>query len=121
MEQKDHVARPVYSEELQWHIAKEICQKKINWRDAQVEYGIKSPGSIARWVRRYKKGWVISSQPESITHLKKEDLQSLVTQLKKQLKHSRVQNQVYEAVIKNAEKELNIDIRKKSFTKRSKK
>lgn len=110
-----------YSDELKKYVAQEICEGRLGWREAQIKYGIRSPGSIGRWVNKHKQGWVILPKIDSTIHLKKEDLHNLVVQLKKQLKYSQVQNKVYESIITNAEKELKIDIRKKSFTNQSKK
>lgn len=110
-----------YTDDLKKHVAQEICNGKISWREAQAKYGISSQGTIGRWVKQYKKGWVILPAIENTIHLKKEDLHSLVRQLKNQLKYSQVQIKVYESIINNAEKELKIDLRKKSFTKQSKK
>lgn len=110
-----------YSDEFKEQVAKEICDGKIAWRDAQIKYGISSQGTLGRWVKKFKNGWVSLSTKDNTVNLKKEDLSSLVVQLKKQLRHAQTRNVVYEAIINNAEKELRVDIRKKSFTKRSKK
>lgn len=118
MEEKK-IKKTEFSEEFKKNVAEEVAECRISWRDAQIKYGISSQGTIGRWVKKYKHGWVNLPKNHTDIPMKKEDLHNLVLQLKKQLKYSQVQNVVYEKIIDNAEKELKINLRKKPFTKQS--
>ena len=103
-------------------IIAEYLTEEVSYRQLQYKYGV-SYGTIRRWVLEYQN----TSNPLSKERNQlppadpSEDLPTDVKQLQEELRKARLHNQLLNAMIDIAEEQLNIDIRKKSGSKRSKK
>lgn len=105
-------------------IVAEYLTKDVSFRELGQKYGVRYP-SIHAWVQEFKS----KTDPvgKKTKNRKKEsvpvpqELPADIKQLQKELEMARLENQLLNAIINIAEEQLDIDIRKKSGTKPSKK
>ncbi|MEL7005267.1 MAG: transposase [Bacteroidota bacterium] len=107
----------IYSDQVKLEVAQGIVEKTLTWKQAQIKYGIKSPGSIGRWVEQYKQGYFVVSPPmKEAETLSYEALLHQVRNLKKQIRQREIQVYALGKIIDITEQDLQIDIRKKYGT-----
>ena len=137
MEQKIEKATKmvqVYSEAFRRKVVEEYIAGKITYRGLMKKYGIKSNGAIANWTKllgyvdvksevlRKPKFEIItySCMPSKTSSDSSQDpkaLQKKIAELEQQLQDEKLRSEAYQRMIEKAEKELNITIRKKPFTR----
>jgi len=105
-------------------IVAEYLTKEVSFRKLGQKYGVRY-ASIHAWVQEFKN---VTGQVSKKTKNKKkhsvpapQELPTDIQQLQKELEMARLENQLLNAIINIAEEELDIDIRKKSGTRPSKK
>jgi transposase len=124
----------VYPEAFRRKVVEEYLLAKGTQRELMRQYGIKSKGAIPRWIHemgysRAKNEVLRKPKFESITFScmpskkapdRSEDpavLQKKIAELEQQLRDEKLRSEAYQRMIEKAEKELNIAIRKKPFTR----
>ena len=117
-----------YSEEFKWQVVQEVLQGKLTKTEAKIKYGIKGKSAILQWMRKFQGDSILSEKERVILLPMKEltaeqqriqELEKELEKLRKQLEYAEIKAETFEKVIEIAERELKIDIRKKSGTKRS--
>jgi len=104
-----------YSFEFKMLVIEEVLSGEISKEAASRKYGIKGHSTISKWIRKFGHNTMPMSLPE------KADLKERIKELEKLLEYERLKRVAYEEMIKIAERELKISIRKKSDSKQSKK
>ena len=116
-----------YSKALKRKIAEEYLAGKFSYAVAAEEYGLANKGVVREFVKWYRKNSYFepmkkipetSDTPSSSSSSKKESQR--LQELERELAALKLKLAGMETLIDVAEQELNIDIRKKSGTKRSK-
>lgn len=114
-----------YPEELKRKIGKSYLSGEASYGVLAKENGLKNKDVVKEFVKWYRRKLATESNFDLEVPLNKNsfcdrtegDTQlSELAKLKKQLKESQLKNEMLETMIDVAEKELNIDIRKKSGT-----
>lgn len=112
-----------YSLELAIEVAEMVVSGQMTYRAAQKEYKIKSNGTVSKWVKYYREGRLILP-PTSNDTSNMRDANALSIKLKiaeEKLSRANLEIDTLKTVISLAEREFEIDIRKKSFSQQSKK
>ena len=114
-----------YSEELKQKVLKTIIEEGIGASEAAKRFGIKNESSIRNWINKYnKKMLVLQYQKDNTTDMQefsKAELEIKIKELEKKFSYQKMKSDAFDTMIKVAEKELKISIRKKSDTKQFKK
>lgn len=114
-----------YSDEFKQKVLRAIIEEGIMPTEIVRRFGVKNESTVRNWVNKYNQNLV--SLPEKqdnipdMQDLSKEDLEKKVKELEKQLSYEKMKSVAFDTMIKIAEKELKISIRKKSDTKQFKK
>lgn len=132
--EKVQVEMTVYPEWFKRKVCEEHLKKGIPKDHLMAKYGIKGKSAILNWLRKF--GYIETFKTEPIyepTFLtemgqKKQEgtqdqeaLQAKVKALEKALEQAQLEKEAWRMMVEVAERELKIDIRKKSGTKQSKK
>ncbi len=109
-----------YTEEFKWKVVKEVLDGHLTKEAARILYGIKGNSDILYWMRQYsgienyKEGGLPLKQSEDMAKLKAEiELQDRLNALEEQLSIEKLRADLWQKMVEVAEKELNIDIKKK--------
>lgn len=128
-EKKRRQSAEVYSEEFKRKVCEEFLRVRCKKTDLLRKYDIKFRSAIQTWLRNF--GYNIEPlsyhYPEEAKHLMSEPkeqmdvsaLERQIAELKQSLADAELKGIVLEKLIDVAERELQIDIRKKSNTKQS--
>jgi len=113
--------RRIFSVSLRKQVVKEIETNKLSVSQASREYQV-SRGAIYQWIHKYshynQKGARLVVDKQSHQH-KLEDLRKRIKELEQALGHNQMKLDYYETLMKLAEEELDIDIKKNFGTERS--
>lgn len=111
-----------YTDEFKIRIVEEVLSGKITKEECRYRYGIKGNSTVLRWIRKFTGSYTrfpnVSIKPKSEEI---EKLQEQLRLLKSELEYERLKSTSYLEMIKIAEEDLKISIRKKSGAKPSKK
>lgn len=107
--------RPYYSLKLKLEIIDEVVSGRISKQMANRVYGIRGHSTISKWIDKF--GLKMTSMEDCGS----KDYKKRIVELEQLLEHERLKRVAAEELIKVAEKELKISIRKKSDTKQLKK
>ncbi len=121
-------SRGRYPEELKRKIAKEYLAGKASAGYLAEEHGLKNKGIVKEFVKWYRRKDelcvqnqdTLSGNKASTDAASELSVQEQLKQLKRQLEFSHLKVEALETMIDLAEKEFQIDIRKKSGAKQSK-
>jgi transposase-like protein len=124
----------VYPEAFKRKVIDEYLSGSSTKMDLLRKYGIKTKSGIQRWMKSL--GYVdegnavirkpttvnvtLSCMPQKTTPAQSEDallLQKKIEELQRQLEDEKLRSEAYQRMIEKAEKELNISIRKKPYTR----
>lgn len=116
-----------YSDDFKWKVVQEVLGGEITQAEAKRKYNIKSNSAILYWTRQlsgihdYRDSRVVYL-PEHDMSVKKEDTEKdkEIRELKEALEREQNRSLVYEMMIKVAEEEYGLPIRKKSGAKQLK-
>jgi len=114
-----------YPEELKRKIGKSYLAGEASYGVLAEENGLKNKDVVKEFVKWYRRK--LATEPNfdlevpieknhSLDQSEDDNQSSELLELKKQLKQSQLKNEMLETMIDVAEKELNVDIRKKSGT-----
>ncbi len=124
----------IHSKTFRRKVVEEYLSGSGTQRELTLRCGIKSRSTIPRWIKELgysnaksevlrKPNFEIitySCMPSKTTSDGSEDpkkLQKRIAELERQLQDEKLRTEAYQRMIEKAEKELNISIRKKPFTK----
>jgi transposase-like protein len=111
-----------YTDDFKIRIVEEVLSGKITKEECRYRYGIKGNSTVLRWIRKFTGSYnrfpdmSIKSESEETARL-----QEQLRLLKNELEYERLRSTSYLEMIKIAEEDLKISIRKKSGAKQSKK
>lgn len=110
-----------YSDEFKKSVVKAIILGEISQAGAMRKYGIGGSQTIPRWLAKYSDMVPKDEKHENVGGKTKEELELEIEQLKRQLEYEKLKSEAFDTMIKIAEREFKIPIRKKSGAKPSKK
>tara|TARA_R100001143_G_C3343079_1_gene125315 strand:+ start:45 stop:416 length:372 start_codon:yes stop_codon:yes gene_type:complete len=119
MEKKHSKPQPVYSDSFKLGVINRIVNGEISKEQARRVYGISGKSTVLKWMRKFGYCMDPFTQPameKSHDEKDPEELKKKVQQLEKQLHNERIRSEFYQTMIDVAERELGINIRKKSDT-----
>jgi len=114
----------IYSDDFKWKVVQEVLSGEITQAEAKRKYNIKSNSAILYWTRQlsgienYRDSRVVYL-PEHDMSAKSKDSEKdkEIRELKEALEREQNRSLVYEMMIKVAEEEYGLPIRKKSGAK----
>jgi transposase-like protein len=113
-----------YSDEFKWKVVQEVLSGKITQADAKRKYNIKSNSAILYWTRQlsgihnYRDSRVLYLPGQDmITEDTTSEKDEIIKELKEALEREKNRSLVYEMMIKVAEEDYGLPIRKKSGAK----
>ena len=110
-----------YSDEFKKAVVKEIILGELSQLGAMRKYGIGGSTTVSRWIAKFKDMVPKEEQSEGSVAKSKEELEEEIQRLKRQLEYEKLKSEAFDKMIKLAEEEFKIPIRKKRGAKRSKK
>ncbi len=121
-----------YSEEMKLKIVQEVLSGQLTKAEANKRYEIKGHSRILTWIRKYEKrfgkdeksSYIVAENFSPMTEIEKAEFESIKREndkLKQELSYASMRLIALETMIDVAEKELKINLRKKCFTRQSKK
>ena len=121
---KVHVNR--YTDDFKLKVVQEYLETSISRKDLMDKYQIRGHNCINNWIRKFGLSKPDQSQINILATMEKESkktdqersLEIKVNQLEKELNHEKLRTQALNTMIDIAERDLNIEIRKKSGPKR---
>ena len=111
-----------YTDEFKIRIVEEVLSGKITKEGCRHRYGIKGNSTVLRWIRKFTGSY--NRFPDMSIKPNSKEIERLHEQLrllKNELEYERLRSTSYLDMIKIAEEDLKISIRKKSGAKPSKK
>ena len=126
---KREKTRNQYPNDLKRKIAKEYLDGNASYGILAEENGLRDKSVVKEFVKWYKRQLEKEPDFDEIIEIKESEpmgksvaeLEKEIKVLKTRLRHEQLRTELLETVIDLAEEQLNIDIRKKSGTKQSKK
>ncbi len=115
-----HRKNNLYSKEQQLMVVKQIVLGQMDVNEARKKYNIKSSTSILNWLEKYSCQIELHKNESPLAIMKEQDAvnnEERIKQLEKTLQEANLKIVGLETMINIAEKELKINIRKKSGTK----
>lgn len=113
-----------YSDEFKQKILQAIIEEGLRPTEIVRRFGVKNESTVRNWINKYNQNLLsLPEKPDNnsdMQELNKEDLEKKVKDLEKQLSYEKMKSEAYDTMIKIAERELKISIRKKSDTKQFK-
>ena len=110
----------VYNDAFKWRVVQEVISGKLNKEEARKAYGIRSNSAIVYWMRQYsgnsqyrtnKKVGIFEDMPKN---KELNELKEKIALLEQELRTANLRADLWQQMIETAEKNLNIDIKKKS-------
>lgn len=100
-------------------IIREVATGQLSKAEAKRKYNIYGNGTINYWISKFRD----SSRPTAMdfNKLSKKELIKKLKKLERQLEDEQIRSEGYSKMIDIAEEQLNIEIRKKSDAKQSRK
>jgi len=120
-----------YSEEMKLKTVQEVLSGQLTKAEANKKYGIRGHSRILTWIRKYEKrfgkdkktSYIVAENSSPMTDIEKAEFESIKREndkLKQELTYASRRVIALETMIDVAEKELKINLRKKSSTRQSK-
>ena len=110
-----------YSDEFKKAVVKEVILGEISQAGAMRKYGIGGSMTLPRWLAKYGDMVPKDEQVDNLGEKTKEELALEIERLKRQLEYEKLKSEAFDTMIKIAEKEFKIPIRKKPGAEQSKK
>lgn len=105
-----------YENSFKRHVVAEYLQGRLSMAAVGQKYGL-DRRRVQEWKEQYYSELVVAINTEAMTEQEQKEVEALKRQyeaLKKALEHEQMRNYALESIIEIAEKDLKIDIRKKS-------
>jgi transposase-like protein len=117
----------IYSEDFKWEVVQEVLHGRMSKEEARVAYGIKGNCSILYWMRKfsgnedYRSVHTFGENTNEMSKpIEQKKLETKVKELEEDLRKVTLRADLWRKMIEVAERELNIDIKKKYGAQRSK-
>lgn len=115
-----------YSQAFKLQVVEEVLTGAITKEQARRKYGLRGKSGVLNWMRKfgvsgYKQIPDCFARMQEEEKLDKSTLEKRVKELERALEDAQLKAEGYSRMIDIAERELKISIRKKPFTKQSKK
>ena len=110
-----------YPDEFKIRIVMEVLTGQITKEECRRRYGIRGKCTVLKWIRKFSHEEGHLPQMKKGTNEEIEDLRQSLVLLKKELEYERLKSKSYLEMIKIAEEDLKISIRKKFGAKQSRK
>ncbi len=115
-----------FSDEFKMQVVLEYLNTDISQEELKTKYNFGGNNNIIRWMRKFGLSNPNEEQIKLHQHMLKEqerstaerELEQKVNKLEEDLKHERLRSKALNIMIDIAERELKVDIRKKSGAKR---
>ena len=110
-----------YTDEFKIRIVEEVLSGKITKEECRYRYGIKGNSTVLRWIRKFTGAH--RSFPKMSREQKSDEIERLRKQLellRNELEYEKLKSSSFLEMIKIAEEDFKIPIRKKSGAKQSK-
>lgn len=118
MSNKQGVA--IYSESFKWNVVQDVLQGRLSKEEARIAYGIKGKCSILYWMRKFSGNndyRTIHTFGENSAEMSKsttqKELELKVQELEENLRLANLRADLWFKMIEVAERDLNIEIKKK--------
>lgn len=109
-----------YPYEFKIKIVEEVLAGQITKEECRRRYGIKGKSTVLKWIRKFARDGQVPTMNKG-SNEEIEALRKRLELLKKELAYERLKSEAYLEMIKIAEDDLKIPIRKKSGAKQSRK
>jgi transposase len=103
-----------YSDEFRKKVVLEVLSGKLTKEQAKTKYGIKGNSAVLNWIRQYE--YDKRQNKEEERAIKKKDplaLERRIKELERECEDANLKAELYEEMIKEAEKRMGLEIRKK--------
>lgn len=110
-----------YSDAFKKAVVKEVILGEISQSGAMRKYGIGGSQTLPRWLSKFRDMIPIENEEGGSSEKSKEELEQEIERLKRQLEYEKLKSEAFDTMIKIAEQEFKIPIRKKHGAKQSKK
>ena len=117
----------IYSESFKWKVVQEVLCGRMSKEEARVAYGIKGNCSILYWMRKFSGNEDYRSihtfgenSTEMLKPTEQKELEIRIKELEEELRIANLRADLWLKMIEVAERDLNIDIKKKHGAQRSK-
>ena len=118
MSKKERV--PIYSESFKWEVVQSVLEGRMTKEQARVAYDVKGNCSILYWMRKfsgnadYRTDHTFGVHKDEMSKSKEQvELQSKVKELEESLRLANLRADLWHKMIEVAERDLNLDIKKK--------
>ena len=115
-----------YSQAFKLQVVEEVLKGKITKEQARRKYGLRGKSAVLNWMRKFGVS-NYTEIPSSFEAMQEEEksnksaLEKRVKELERALEDAQLKAEGYSRMIDIVERELKISIRKKPFTRQSKK
>ncbi|RIJ45243.1 transposase [Maribellus luteus] len=110
----------VYDESFKRRVVAEVLTGQISKEEARRRYHIAGHCTVLKWIRKFEAQSLQITFMKSDSHTSKEDLLKRIKELERQVEDEKLRSEALSLMIDIAEKQLDIEIRKKPGTKQSK-
>lgn len=121
-----------YSEEMKLKVIEQVLTGGISMCEASRRYNIAGNCTVSRWISKFmtqNNPTVNTNQPDMVRRLSEDEdpkgeiarLRAKIKQLEDQLEYEKLRSEAYETMIRIAEKEFKLPIKKKFGAKQSRK
>jgi len=119
-----------YSQEMKLKVIEEVISGKINMNQANRKYNIKGKCTVSNWISNFmsqNNADININQPDMVRRQSEDEdpkgeiarLREKVKQLEDQLEYEKLRSEAYETMIRIAEQEFKLPIKKKFGAKQS--
>ncbi|MGQ8335844.1 transposase [Sunxiuqinia sp. A32] len=110
----------IYEESFKRRVVSEVLRGQISKAEAHRRYDIAGHCTILNWIRKFEAQTLQITPMKPDSHTSKEDLLKRIEELERQVEDEKLRSEALSLMIDIAEKQLDIQIRKKPGTKQSK-
>jgi transposase len=117
----------IYSEAFKWKVVQEVLQGRMSKEEARIAYGIKGKCTILYWMRKfsgndnYRTNHIFGeNSTEMLKPTEQKELEIRIKELEEEPRIANLRADLWLKMIEVAERDLNIDIKKKHGAQRSK-
>ena len=121
-----HKKKSFYSEEFKWKVVKDVLSGKLTKEEARRVYNIRGNCAVLYWMRKfsgndfYREGGIPLVTNLEMSNMKElSEKEKQINQLREELKRERHRADLWQEIVKIADKQLKIDIVKKFGAKQS--
>jgi transposase-like protein len=109
-----------YTDSFRREIVREVKSGHLSKEQASRKYSIKGHSTVTNWIRKFEGRDLTNHRMPKLEKSTKKDLIKRLKELERQLEDEKIRSEGLSKMIDIAEDQLNIEIRKKSGTKQSK-